>query len=265
MLANYHTHTSFCDGKNSAEEIVLAALEAGFDAIGFSGHGFTAFDLTYCMKDTDGYLSEIARLKNKYKKDIEIYAGVEEDAAYPLDRTPFDYTIGSSHYFCIDGSYYPIDSRYDCLEKCVALYGGDTLRMTEDYYSSFCHYIERHRPDVVGHFDLLTKFDEQHPLFLPDARYRALALKYARIAASSGAIFEVNTGAISRGYRTTPYPHEELLFALKNEGARVMLSSDSHNKETLAFGFAEAKSLLREVGFTSTVYLYHGAFVDMPI
>ena len=30
MKANYHTHTVFCDGKNTPEEIILAAIEKGF-------------------------------------------------------------------------------------------------------------------------------------------------------------------------------------------------------------------------------------------
>ncbi len=68
MVANFHTHTVFCDGKNTPEEIVLFAIESGFSAIGFSGHGYTAFDLRYCMKDTDGYINCI----NDLKKNIKI-------------------------------------------------------------------------------------------------------------------------------------------------------------------------------------------------
>ena len=91
MLTNYHTHTTFCDGKNTVEEVVLSAIERGFDAIGFSGHGHTAFDFTYCMMDMDAYLAEVHRVREKYKKEIEVYAGVEEDASYPLERGKFDY------------------------------------------------------------------------------------------------------------------------------------------------------------------------------
>ena len=80
MLANFHTHSTFCDGKNSIEEVVLSAIEKDFDVIGFSGHGYTDFDLTYCMKDVDGYISEVSRIKEKYKNKIEVYLGVEEDA-----------------------------------------------------------------------------------------------------------------------------------------------------------------------------------------
>ena len=90
MLSNLHTHTTFCDGKNTPEEVVLSAIEKGFCSIGFSGHGYTAFDHTYCMKDTGGYMAEVNSLKEKYKKDIQIYLGVEEDAFYPEPRDELD-------------------------------------------------------------------------------------------------------------------------------------------------------------------------------
>ena len=38
LKANYHTHTSLCDGTASPEEMVLEALRKGFDHLGFSGH-----------------------------------------------------------------------------------------------------------------------------------------------------------------------------------------------------------------------------------
>ena len=79
MLANFHTHTVFCDGNNTAEEVVKSAIEKGFSAIGFSGHGYTEFDLRYCMKNTEGYIAEIKWLKEEYKNKIQIYLGIEED------------------------------------------------------------------------------------------------------------------------------------------------------------------------------------------
>ena len=72
MLANFHTHSTFCDGKGTPEEVIIAAINEGFDAIGFSGHGYTEYDLRYCMKDVVGYITEIVRLKTAYKNKIEI-------------------------------------------------------------------------------------------------------------------------------------------------------------------------------------------------
>ena len=176
MLSNYHTHTTFCDGKSTAEEVVLSAIEKGFSAIGFSGHGYTDFDLTYCIKDMDVYIREINRLKEKYRSKIQIYTGIEEDAFYPVDRTKFDYILGSSHYLRIGGGYYPIDSGYEGFKKCLELYDHDVLAMAEDYYSAFCQYIHKRKPDIIGHFDLITKYEEMDdPLFLQNEKYNAVA------------------------------------------------------------------------------------------
>lgn len=262
MIANYHTHSTFCDGKNTPEEIVLAALEKGFSAIGFSGHGYTGFDLRYCMKDTDSYVAEIRRLKQKYKSEIQIYLGVEEDAFSYTDREKFDYIIGSSHYFCVDGKYYPIDSNHDYFKKCLELFEYDVVKMAHTYYSSFYNYIIKRRPDIIGHFDLITKFDEIHPAGILDSgEYNAIVEKYTASIADMGCAFEVNTGAISRGYRTSPYPAENLLHILKKNGAKLILASDSHDIKTLDFGFDSARQYLKDIGFQYVYVLYNNNFV----
>jgi histidinol-phosphatase (PHP family) len=254
MLANFHTHSVFCDGNNTPEEIVKAAIQRGFDTVGFSGHGYTPFDLRYCMKDTDGYILEVERLKKMYGKDIEILLGVEEDAFSPVDRDRFDYIIGSSHYFHIGDSYLPIDSNYDYFKKCLAAFDHDVIRMAHNYYQSFCGYIKARKPDIIGHFDLITKFDElDESLFLDNRSYHKVAEQYVDKAAESGCIFEVNTGAIARGFRTRPYPMENLLYVLKKKESKLLLSSDSHSIETLDFAFEETKQYLYDIGFR---YLY---------
>ena len=67
ILADFHTHTTYCDGKNTPEEMVRAAIAKGMTKIGFSGHSHTAFDESYCMstEGTEAYRQEIAALKEK--------------------------------------------------------------------------------------------------------------------------------------------------------------------------------------------------------
>ena len=208
MLSNLHTHTTFCDGENTPEEIVLYAIEKGFLSIGFSGHGYTSFDLTYCIKDMDKYIKTIHDLKEKYKTKIQVYCGVEEDAFSPVDRERFDYIIGSSHYFDVSGKYYPIDLSPDGFNECLKAFDYDIIKLAEAYYSNFCSYITKRKPDIVGHFDLITKYDEiDGQRFLNNSQYLKTAEKYMRESAKNDVIFEVNTGAISRGLRKTPYPY----------------------------------------------------------
>lgn len=250
VKTNLHTHTTYCDGKSTPEEVVLSAIKNGFDSIGFSGHGYTDFDLSYCMKDTDGYIGEIRALREKYRNDIRIYLGVEEDAFCLTDREKFDYIIGSCHYVLKDGKYYAVDSSPEHFEKCLSAFGNDVLGFAASYYEAFCEYIVRRKPDIIGHFDLITKFDETDaPMFLNNAEYIKLAGGYLKKAVGAGVPFEVNTGAISRGYRKTPYPQEELLHTLLDFGGKIVLSSDSHSADTLDFAFDETKRYLYDIGF----------------
>ncbi len=266
MMTNFHTHSTFSDGNNSCEEIVRSAIQLGMPSIGISDHGYTSHDLSYCMKDTEAYRREVLRLKEKYRDKIEIYLGVEEDIEERLTRQDFDYILGSSHYFLIDGRYYPIDLSRECIGEALTLCGGDRLKLAESYFSRFCDYILSRRPDIVGHFDLITKYDEEgEPFFLGDREYEALAEKYIRIAAGSGCIFEMNTGAISRGYRKTPYPTGDLLRILKDEDCPIILSSDSHSADTLCYAFDEARRILCDVGFDRVYTLSGGRFVPLKL
>ena len=266
IKTNLHTHTTFCDGKSTPEEIVLAALEKGFTSLGFSGHGTTPFDLSYCVRDMEGYIAEVSRVREKYKRDIRIWLGVEEDSWAPVDRSRFDYIIGSSHYLRIGEDWRHADHTAESLRQAVEAFGGDTLALAGSYYSAFCDYIEARRPDIIGHFDLLTKFDEQeHPLFLGDPAYMELARGFIRRAAQSGCVFEVNTGAMARGLRTSPYPCDELLYELKKCDARLILSSDSHSADTLDFAFEEVREMLMDIGLVKLVTLTDNGFVEYAI
>jgi histidinol-phosphatase (PHP family) len=259
MIGNFHTHTTFCDGKNTPEEIVLAAIEKGFSAIGFSGHGYTEFDLRYCMKDTAGYVREIRRLQEKYKNKIQVYLGIEEDAFHPADRSQFDYIIGSSHYFHIDNAYLPIDSNYDYFCKTLDAFSHDLNKFAEWYFTAFCQYLQSRKPDLIGHFDLVTKFDEtQVNRFLCDEKYWKMAEKFTLKALQCGSIFEVNTGLMARNYRFSPCPHERLLSIIAKNGGRVALSSDAHEKDKLCAYFDETRALLRDIGFDCVYALYDG-------
>lgn len=266
MLTNFHTHTTFCDGKNTPEEVVLRAIEKGFTALGFSGHGYTEFDPGYCLRDTEGYIREIRRLQEKYRDKLKIYLGIEEDLLSPVNRGDYAYMIGSSHYLLVDGKYYSVDSGVQSFHGCMKLFGDDVLAYADRYYSVFCDYILRRKPDIVGHFDLITKFDEmEQSCFLENPAYLDLAEGYLLKAMESGAIFEVNTGAISRGYRKSVYPCLRLLHLLKKYDAKIILSSDSHSADTLDFYFAETKQLLRDVGFIHTYTLSDDGFVKVAL
>lgn len=266
MLSNLHTHTTFCDGKSTAEETVVSAIKKGFVSLGFSGHAYTSFELTSCMKDEAGYINEINRLKKEYSDKIEIYLGTEEDAFALVDRSRYEYIIGSSHFLRLDGRILPIDLDPRCMERCLEAFGGNVEAIAESYYSTFADYLIARRPDVVGHFDLLTKYDEMGVShFLGNPAHDRVAEHFIERVAKEGLLFEVNTGAIARGYRTAPYPAPNLLYKLRLLGAPVILTSDCHNADYLDCYFSETKMILKDIGFKEMTILCNQKFTNIPI
>ena len=73
--------------------------------------------------------------------------------------------------------------------------------------------------------------------------------------ADTGALLEVNTGAMARGYLFTPYPDVFLLKAWKTWGGEVIINSDCHDARLLTAGFSEAEALLCSLGYDHAVRL----------
>lgn len=260
MLTNYHTHTTFSDGKNSPEEIVLYAIEKGYDSLGFSDHSYTKFDLRYCMQDESGYIADITNLKEKYKDKIEIYLGLEEDIFSVMNRKNYDYIIQSCHYLCVDNKYYSVDSSRDHMSKALEVFNFDILKLSKLYYETLCGFVKKRNPDILGHFDIITKFEEvDNRQFLSNEKYLEIADRYLNEIVND-VIIEVNTGAMARGIKSIPYPHERLLYGIKKAGGKLILSSDSHELKTLDYQFNETKKMLSDIGFDHLYVISKGTF-----
>ena len=78
IKSDFHTHTTYCDGKNSPKEMVEAAYKNGFSAIGFSSHSHTPFDESYCMsvENTEKYIHEVNALKEIFARGAQYWKTV---------------------------------------------------------------------------------------------------------------------------------------------------------------------------------------------
>ncbi len=266
MLSNFHTHTIFCDGKNTPREMVERAIELGFSALGFSSHASYLKECTYGVKDLEEYRKTINALKEEYKDKIEVYCGIEEEIYTPYDRRKYDYILGSCHFVEKNGVYYPVDSDLKSFKSLVNRFNGNVLEIAEKYFTALVDYIYKRTPDIVGHFDLITKFDEMGEVFyLDNPEYIKMAEYFMEKASLSGCIFEVNTGAISRGYRTSFYPSLNLLNILKKNNARLMLNSDCHDKNFLDCEFKRSIEIIKDVGFKKLSTIKGGKFIEFDI
>ena len=267
--ANFHTHTTYCDGKETAESMVQAALEKGFSALGFSGHSYTAYDESYCMsrEDVQKYIADVYALREKYAGQIEIFCGIEQDFGSNEPTDVFDYVIGSVHAVERDGLYYSVDESPEVFARGVREgFGGDVYAYVKAFYELESQVVGKTNADFIGHFDLVTKFNEENRFFDPeDRRYRDASLSALEALLETGKPFEINTGAIYRGMRKMPYPSVSLLKEIYRRKGEILLSSDSHDGASLGFGFAEAAGLAREIGFRCVKVWTKNGFVDFPL
>lgn len=250
MKTNFHTHTLFSDGSDTPEEIVLQAIALEMDCIGFSDHAYTVFDESYCIpKDkVQVYIDCIAALKEKYKRKINILCGVEQEyySDYPTDA--FDYVIGSVHYLKIGERYVPVDEDAGLLQKTVKEhFGGDALAMAECYYQSVSDVARKTHCDIIGHFDLVSLFNQNNQLFdESDSRYIAAWQQAADALLAFKKPFEINTRAYYRGKREVPYPAPAIADYIASKGGCFVLSSDAHRAAELINRFDEMQELAKQ-------------------
>lgn len=261
ITQNLHAHTTWDDGKDSAEAMILAAIGAGLTSIGLSAHCPLPFDNDWeCPADRlPAYIAEVRALARKYAGKIDVYMGLEWDAmAEGIDLTPFDYVIGSVHELPVDGHRsvdWAAEKTAAYLRDC---FGGDADAAAEMFYAQYGKVAANPQVQIVGHFDLITKFDEIGHFFDPQSpRYRAAAAAAMEALVRAGKIFEINTGAIGRGYRTSPYPSAELLSRLHALGGRVTISSDAHSVSGVACAFDQAQRLAKDAGFAQ-IWVFDG-------
>ena len=252
ILSDYHIHTTYCDGKNSPEEMVQAGIEKGLKNMGFTCHSYIHFDGTYCIKKDkiEDYKNEIHTIAEKYHDKINIICGVEQDYYSEESTDGYDLVIGSVHFVKKNGVYYEVDaSREDFVNSVNTAYNGDFYGFCEDYFETVGNVYEKTKAHIIGHFDLVTKFNEGNCLFdTAHPRYVSAWKKAIDKLLKTPAVFEINTGAISRGYRTEAYPSNEILEYIRQAGGKVILTSDSHNTKSLCQSFERYEKIALELG-----------------
>lgn len=258
LRCNYHTHTVMCDGSDTPEDVVLEAIAKGFRHLGFSGH----MDPDIHM-DWPAYVAEVSRLRRKYADRLDILMGVELDNVYDPACCPgAEYVIGSTHFLDVDSPVpMSVDSSLANVSAlCRDYFGGDYYALSRAYFELEAKVYDRLHCTWVGHFDLVTRFnDEAHFLDESDPRYTGPALEAMEYLVGEGVPFEINCGAVNRGRKAELYPRRELLRALHDFGGQIFINADAHQKELLDGGFDVAVRTAIDCGFTHVNYLAHDA------
>ena len=261
---NLHCHTTFDDGKDSPEAMVLAALRAGFGSVGVSLHcPLDGEDAWTCPAgDEQRFIDEMRRLQTAYAGRIAVWCGLEYDMdAVRRSVPPYDYIIGSCH--MLGG--FPIDADPEEAALLIAVHGGEQ-RAAELYYERLSAMADYSEIGIVGHFDLPTKYNERVQLYDTAApAYRDAAFAAMEKLSAAGKIFEINSGAISRGWRTSPYPEPALLRHLRDIGGRICICSDAHAADAIDCAFDRCEALARDCGFKELWQFDGRDFAPVPL
>ena len=270
FLCSVHTHTAFCDGKNTMEEMAEAAYKAGVRYYGVSGHSHTpapqdkGFVLPYDMTD---YRKKAMELRGQYLGKMEVLLGLEWDICSDVVRDGFDYWIGSVHYLQPENDrYYPVDLSEDVFAACCEeSFGGNIKAVVQMYFKQVSRMADLN-PPVLGHMDLITKFNEGKRFFDENAEwYKEIALQALHTVSPSKTVLEINTGAMARGYRKTPYPALFLLEEWHDMGGRIIVTADAHSAEGIIYGYRIAVDHAKKAGFTTVSVLTEKGFTECSL
>jgi histidinol-phosphatase (PHP family) len=250
---NLHTHSTWCDGKSTPEEMIQAALAQDLTTLGFSSHAMLPYDDIDWVLTTEKlprYIDELRTLQAKYQDQICILIGVEGDyipgASEPstavYGKYGVDYIIGSVHEVVApDGAWVHVDASPEELKSGLeAHYKGDARAFITDYFREIRTMIQTCDFDILGHLDLVRKFNEKHPYFDETAPWYLEEVRATlETLAATNKILEVNTGGMARGWTTDAYPAAHLREMIHRDFPTIplILSSDAHSAAALTFAF----------------------------
>lgn len=269
-ICSVHTHSRLCDGTDSLSEMAWAAYEAGAVSFGASGHSHTPIpEDEGCVLPADMtvYREEVLRLRGEFAGRMDVLLGIELDSCADVTAEGFDYWIGSAHYLRgPEGDRHAVDWDSKTLERCLReKFSGDFQSMARRYYDEVRRVAEQ-KPTILGHFDLIAKYNEGGRFFdEADSRYQAAALEALHGADPAETLLEINTGAMFRGCRSDPYPALFLLKAWRDMGGKIILTSDAHCAEAVVYGYGRAAELARAAGFRRSTLLTLAGREERPL
>ena len=268
---SYHGGHSgeFCrHAKGELERVVERAVEAGFTHYGLSEHcpRYRAVDLFPGEEDLtpddlvklfEAYSARARGLRERFAGRLDLLVGFETERLPPGDwvarmrelRARFDahYIVGSVH--DVDGQV--IDFSADATRAVAEAVGG-VEELQKRYFVAVADLVTQLSPEVVGHIDLIRKFDGPNPSFSPAIyRYIEQALEAVR---SVNAVLEVNCATHRRGLGPV-YPLPQILERARQMGIGVTLGDDSHGAHDVGVGLDASLRAIAAAGYREVCYL----------
>jgi len=244
MIIDLHNHTKLCNhASGEMDEYVKEAIEKEIKYFGFSDHAPMEFDKEYRMSFNDMrfYEGEVKRLKDIYKKDIEILLGYEVDYLpnYMDERVinaKVDYLIGSVHF--LDGW------GFDNPEFIGEYKNRDIDKIWEEYFDAIKSMAKSGKFDIVGHIDLIKVFK-----YLPKKEIKVIASEAIKEIKRANLVVELNMAGYKKPINEL-YPSKDILELIKEHDIDITFGSDAHKPSEICKYEDNLKDILKEFDFT---------------
>lgn len=252
-----HSHTQFCDGHASMEEMAESAVKSGMLVYGFSPHSPLCIPSPCNMSadDVPTYFEEVRRIAARFPQ-TRFLAGMEID--YLNDdwgpATPYfqglglDYSIGSIHFILSqNGEYVDIDGKFENFKRRMSdHFCNDIEYVVDAYYAQSRHMLAAGGFDILGHFDKVGQNASYYAPGIEDSSfYKSLIENYISQIINSGVIVEINTKARTAHGRF--FPDFKWLPALIDGDVKIVVNSDAHSPELVNASRDEAFALLDKI------------------
>ncbi|MFA6705144.1 MAG: histidinol-phosphatase [Bacteroidales bacterium] len=263
---NYHSHSTFCDGKNTLEEMALSAIERGMQYFGFSAHSPVPFknDFGLPTSEIDNYLNETKRLKKKYEDKIKLFTSMEfdyipkisEDIRERAEKYNLDYIISSIHLVSSENGLWFIDgSKQEIYDKgLIECFGGDIKKAVKAFYSQTNEMISKINPNILGHFDKVKMHNKDRYFKEDEPWYRDLVMESIDLMKQNNTICEINTRGLYKGRSNDYFPQTPWIKALAQKQVRVTISTDCHKADEVDKLFVECSNHLKDCGHKDIWY-----------
>lgn len=255
----------FCNhATDSLEEIIQRYIHEKFTWVGITEHTPAINDtLLYPDEKESGltsalllhrfgkYMEQCRRLQEKYRSQITIFAAMEietcsgykEFVPYLTDRFRPDYIVGSVHFVNDIG----FDYSKEFYDKAAAHAGGlDSLYC--EYFDLQYEMMERFKPSVVGHFDLIRLYDAEYKTRLLHPDIMARIRRNLQLIKDLNLIMDFNLRSLLKG-ADEPYISRAILEMAQEMGIAVVPGDDSHGLSSIGVNMAEAVTILENLGF----------------
>ena len=242
-----HNHTTRCNhAEGTINEYIERAIKLGIDIYGFSEHAPMDFDEKYRLPfcDIQAYVDDVLTAKEKYKDQIKILLGYEVDwlpghMEKEILNAEVDYLIGSVHF---------LDKwSFDNPEFLAGWESRDIDEIWQAYFEAAEAMAASGKFDIVGHLDLIKVFK-----YLPRQDVRILAKDALKAIKKSNMVLELNAAGLRKPIDEV-YPSKALLEEAFSLDIPITFASDAHSIEQVGFGYEEAVTLAKEVGYTKAV------------